>query len=143
MHSLIVEPGAEDDLDELWASADPIAEDAVALIEAALDEIAKDQEFMARMWKRHEMRLADPTMEADRIVTQWNKRGKNLLRLKLWDFPEFGGALIDWRIVYAYDSRSEAYHVLGIIRRDTEYEADHPHMQRIVRDYDALGIPSY
>ncbi|MBV7482497.1 type II toxin-antitoxin system RelE/ParE family toxin [Bordetella sp. BOR01] len=142
MHSLIIEPGAEADLDQLWESGAPQAEDAVALIEAVFDELANDSEFLARMWRRQERRMAEPSIEADRIVSLW-RTGRNLLRLKLWDFPEHGGALLPWRVVYAYDARSEAYHVLGVIQRDTNYETHHPHIQRILRDYDALGIPTY
>ncbi|GAA0215302.1 hypothetical protein GCM10009125_00420 [Castellaniella daejeonensis] len=142
MHSVIVEPAAEQDLDEMWESKEPDAEDAVALIEAALEEIAYDEEFLSRMWRRREMRHSEPTVEADRIVVQWH-RGRNLHRLKIWDFPENGGGLIGWRVVYAYDGRCDSYHILGIIRRDINYDEQHPHFQRIVKDYDALGIPSY
>lgn len=142
MPFLIVEPAAEQDLNDMWESDDPDAEHAVAIIEAALQEAGHDDEFLSRMWRRHETRHKTPTIEADRIVSQWRK-GRNLLRLKIWDFPEYGGRLLAWRVVCAYDGRSDCYHVLGIIRRDTDYDQRHPHIQRILGDYDSIGLPTY
>ncbi|WP_081478026.1 type II toxin-antitoxin system RelE/ParE family toxin [Achromobacter arsenitoxydans] len=144
MSQVIVEPAAEQDLDALWDSNDPAKQDAVALIEATLAEIAADSDFLSRMFRYHQTRVGDPTVEADRLVEFWNDRTapRNLSRLKMWHFPEDGGHLCSYRVVYAYDGRSEAYHVLGVIHRsNTNYDRKHPHIARILRDYDDLGIP--
>lgn len=142
MHSLFIEPAAEEDLDELWNSSSSEDQDAADLIAVTLEEIDGDEDFLSRMYRRDVTRGGEPTINADNIVSQWRK-GKNLVRLKVWDFPEYGGVLIPWRIICAYDALQETYYVLGIIKRESNYDENNPRVQRILRDYDALGLPTY
>ena len=143
MWNVIVEPAAETDLDNLWASGDAEKRAAVSLIEVSLEEVAHDDGFLDRMYRRHETLVATATIDADRLVAFWNDRTepRNLSRLKLWHVPEEGGRLCPYRIVYAVDARSDSYHILGIVHRNTDYDRNHPLIARILRDYDDLGIP--
>lgn len=138
MQCLIIEPSAEEDLDEIWESGLPGAEDVVATIEVLLEEIASDRDFLARMHQPHVRRLDEPSADTDRVIGLW-KAGYNILRLKVWD----NGALVPYRVIYAYDPRHDAFHVLAIAPRENCYDDKHPRTQRILRDYYSLGIPAF
>ncbi|WP_198297934.1 hypothetical protein [Bordetella genomosp. 9] len=138
MASLVIERAAEEDLDLMWESGDPIAERAVASIEILLEEIGCDVDFLSRMHSPNVRWLGEPSADTDRIVKLW-RDGYNILRLKAWD----QGALIPYRILYAYDPRYDCFHVLGIVHREHCYEIDHPRVKRIIADYHSLGIPTY
>jgi len=141
-YSLYIEPAAEEDLKELLNSGSSRDKKAADLILVTLEEIAGDKDFLSRMYRRGQTRIGSTTSDTDQITRYW-RAGKNILRLKFWDFPEEGGALLPWRAIYAYDAQYNAYHVLGIINRDANYDKDDTKFQRILNDYDALGIPTY
>jgi len=135
MASFILEPGAEDDLDRLW----DVDEDAAATILVLLDELENGAPEVERLFQKGFRRLDDPAFDVDRFEEFW-RQGLNLLRLKLWDH---GGSLVPYRILYAYDPRFESYHALAIIDRDFAYDSNHPTVQRVVADYEALGLQTF
>jgi len=142
-YSLFIEPAAEDDLNELWNSSSAKDKEAADLIAVTLEEIEADKDFLDRMFRRNETRIGSlSTADADQLQKFW-WAGKNIHRLKIWDIPKKGGALLPWRVIYAYDSEYSAYYVLGIIRRETNYDEHDAKIQRILNDYDALGLPTY
>lgn len=132
MASLIVEPNAEADLDELYE----LNEDAAAIITVLLDDIYANDDLIEILCKNRSSRYKDPAFNNERFIELWND-GYTIFRLKIWDFD---GALLDYRVLTAYDGRTDCTHVLGILHRDFAYDTSHPKVRRCISDYDAIGI---
>lgn len=66
---------------------------------------------------------------------EWWRQGKDLWRLKLLDLERAG---LHYRIIYAYDIPSHRFHILAVVHRDFNYDANDPITQRILRDYREL-----
>lgn len=135
MPLFIVETGAERDLDALWDQD----EDAAATIIVLLEELENGAPEVERLFRRGFRRTEDPAFDVDHFEEFW-RQGLNLLRLKIWDE---GGALVPYRILYAYDPRYESYHALAIIDRNFAYDSNHPTVQRVIADYEHLGLPTF
>lgn len=135
MAVLIVEPAAESDLEQIW----DINEDAAATITVLLEELESGVPELDRLFRRGFRRIEDPAFDVDHFIEFW-REGFNLLRLKIWDE---GGALVPYRILYAFDPRYDSYHVLAIIDRDFAYDRTHPIVQRVINDYTHLGLPTF
>lgn len=138
--SIRIEQGAIDDLGHLLS--DPATADYGALIVATLEEIENDVDFMHKMHRHSHRRLGESPTDSDicRLIEQWNRQQRNLLRLKIWNYPDVKDAPIPYRVIYAYDGKNEIFYILGVIERAVNYDSRHPHMQRILADYDSLGI---
>lgn len=135
-----VEEGAQEDLRRLFSA--PETADYGALIVATLEEIENDVRFLRCMHRSSHRRLGAHPTDSDicRLVQQWNKERRNLLRLKIWNYPDIHDAPIPYRVIYAYDGKNEVFYILGVIERAVNYDSKHPHMHRILTDYDSLGI---
>jgi len=127
---LFVHTDAEDDLEALWDEAP----DAAARITVLLQELEGNQDLLDRL-TQHDFgayRAAD--FHVSKWVEQWRK-GKDLWRLKVWDLEEKG---VKYRIVYAFVPGKGHYHMLGIVPRGFNYEADHKLTRRILAAYEDL-----
>lgn len=139
MQCLFIEPSAEVDLVELFNSATTDAQISdITALAVLLDEIGADRDFLSRMHKGDVRRFEEPSTHTARVVKFW-REGYNVLRLKVWN----QGALIPYRVIYAYDPRSDAFHILGIIHRTHCYDASHPRVKKLLTEYLSLGIPRY
>lgn len=135
MLQIVITPQAKEDLDSLY----DIDEDAAAEIETALDEIANDQRLLDRLTVKKFKSLGTPEFDVDRFEELW-QQGLNLLRLKFWDWQ---GSVLPYRVLYAYAPQTDIYYVLAVIERNHAYDTTHPIVQRVLRQYDALGLHTY
>jgi len=132
MPRLIVQPSAEADLDELYE----IDEEAAATINVLLDEIYGNEQLIELLCRDRVARREDPAFDNERFIELWND-GYTIYRLKMWDFD---GALIPYRVLHAYDGRTDCTHILAILPREHSYDTAHEKVRRCVGDYDALGF---
>nr|WP_179254160.1 hypothetical protein [Burkholderia sp. AU33423] len=132
MPSLIVEPNAEADLDELFDQD----EDAAAVINVLLDEIYGNNGLIEILCENRSARHEDPAFNVERFIELWED-GYTVFRLKIWNFD---GALLDYRVLTCYDGRTDCTHVLGILHREFAYDTSHPKVRRCISDYEAIGI---
>lgn len=127
-----VEPGAEEDLDRLWDEDEDVAADIAVLLESL-------EEGPDWLWKltrpegyRH---YGEPQFDTVKFSEFW-KQNFNLYRLKPICSPTIGG----YRIIYACNNHTDTVHVLAIVSRDFNYDANSDIVKRVVADYAALGI---
>jgi hypothetical protein len=133
-YSMSIHEDAERDLDRLYE----VDEDGTATIDVFLQEAASSPAVLDRLLE-HRYRSYDPGMdfEVQRWAALWKHYG--LWRLKLFDVP---GTAASHRVIYAFHGIQRRYYILGIVPRDFDYEPDHAFTRRIVRAYQALGIPT-
>lgn len=136
-YSICIHPQAEADLERLWESHEGVAAAIVAFLELVRD----DDEALDQLTVDGFVRNENPRINVRRWKAQWNRRRKsrNLWRLRLLDLRSAS----DFRLIYAFDPSTHRYHVLGIMPREVDYDEQHPFVQRILDDYDALDIPGY
>ena len=134
-YSLCLHTDAESDLELLWSNN----EKAAAQITVRLERLKEDQKFLDALTIQNFGNRDDEPFHIDKWISQ-QRKGRNLWRLKEWDLEKQG---IRYRVVYALDPRISRYHVLGIIKRDFNYEDTDARTQRIINAYDELGIPNY
>jgi len=127
---LFVHADAEDDLEALWDKAP----DAAARITVLLQELEGNQDLLDRLTQHDFGAYGVADFHVSKWVEQW-KKGKDLWRLKVWDLEEKG---VNYRIVYAFVPGKGHYHVLGIVPRGFNYEADHKLTRRILAAYEDL-----
>jgi mRNA-degrading endonuclease RelE of RelBE toxin-antitoxin system len=135
VYSLVVHEDAEFDLDELWAIDEDTTTDIIALLEQA----KCDQELLDSLTIKDFGSDRSEDIHVDKWVAQ-QQQGRNLWRLKIWDLEDRG---IRYRIVYALDPRISRYHVLGVLKRDFDYDENDQRTKRILAAYDDLAIPKY
>ncbi len=135
MTDLRILPAAERHLDALYEKD----EDAAAEIETALDEIASDQRLFDLLCRRKFRNYDRPSYEVD-VFEELYKTGLNMYRLKIWDYE---GALVPYRVLYAYAAQKNVCYVLAVLPRRIAYDTTHPDVQRVVADYEQLGLPTY
>lgn len=132
MPKLFISQEAEDDLELIYGDNEVIATRILAL----LQELQNDADLLDRL-TQHEYGLAGyADFNVSKWLEQWNQ-GRDLWRLKLWDleekFPDN-----KYRIIYAFIPLKQQYHVIGIVPREFNYEANHPIAKRIIEAYKLL-----
>lgn len=136
MFSLSLHIDAEKDLDEIWDS-DP---DSAAFLEALLEQIKADQNLLDALTVRDFGKYGGETFSISQWFDQWH-RGYDLWRMKAWELEE---QHIQYRIIYAFETGKQRYHVLAIVHRSKfNYERDHPLTKRILVAYDRLCLPRH
>ena len=130
MFRLFVHDDADDDLEALWGAD----EEAAARIVVLLEELEASQDLLDRLTQHDFGSYQTADFQVSKWVEQW-KKGKDLWRLKVWDLED---RKLRYRIVYAFLPNKSHYHVLGIVPRDFNYEADHPLTRRILAAYEDL-----
>lgn len=132
MTKFIVEPSADGDIDELFDTD----EDTAATILVVLDELMARPNLRDRLFRHGYRNVENPTFDVEQI-SRFFRRDYVIYRIKIWDED---GSLLPYRALYAYDGRTETYHVLGIFHRQYAYDETHPKVQRMLADYEALGL---
>lgn len=127
---LFVHADAENDLEALWNEAPDVA----ARITVLLQELDGNQDLLDRLTQHDFGAYGTADFHVSKWVEQW-KKGKDLWRLKVWDLEEKG---LNYRIVYVFVPGKGHYHVLGIVPRGFNYEADHKLTRRILAAYQDL-----
>ena len=135
MLSLYYELDAEAELDALWKSD----EDAAALIEELLWQFEESPALLDELCKEKRHVTHAPSFEVKRFQHMW-QRGYTVYTLKIW--PD-GGSAISYRVLYAHHPQKDAYHVLAVMQRDLDYDADKALIDRIIAACEAIGIPCY
>jgi hypothetical protein len=136
MFSLSLHEDAEDDLDEIWET-DP---DSAAFIDALLEQIKADQNLLDALTDRNFGEYGNEPFSVKTWVEQW-RDGYDLWRLKAWELEE---QHIRYRVIYAYETGKQRYHVLAVVPRSSfNYERDHPITQRIHAAYDRLCLTQH
>lgn len=129
MYELIVGDDASGDLEELLLTNRVAAVRIIALLE----ELADNQDLLDRLtqegyggknpWK--------PPPGAVINIGKWvaaQKLGLNLWRMRDFELSRHGH---EYRIIYAYNSKTDQYYVLAVVERAFNYEEQHPVTQRI------------
>ncbi|WP_167335993.1 hypothetical protein [Paraburkholderia bannensis] len=132
MSKFLIESSADDDIDEIFG----VDEDAAAMILAVLEAISDNEQLQQRLFRHGHRNVANPTFDVSEVSSLFN-HDYVVLRLKIWSE---GGVLIPYRALYAYDGRTETYHVLGVLHRSIAYDLDHPRVKRLLAEYESLGI---
>jgi hypothetical protein len=127
---LFVHDDAEDDLNALWDEAPETA----ARITVLLEELEGNQDLLDRLTQHDFGAYGSRDFHVSKWIEQWRK-GKDLWRLKVWELEKTG---VRYRIVYAFVPGKGHYHVLGIVPREFNYEADHELSRRILTAYENL-----
>lgn len=128
-----------DDLDALWESD----ERAAARIEAILHELEgeddqhQDQDLLDRLSQQN---YGHPQRSAFHVRWLENQVGvgNNIWRLKIYSLANQDPT---YRVIYAYfptSPTSGTYYVLGIMRRDIDYERNDDLFRRIESTYEAI-----
>ncbi len=99
-----------------------------------LQELKSNQDLMDRLTQHNYGADETADFHVSRFVEQWNQ-GKNLWRLKYWNL---GFKTKQYRIVYAFIPSKHHYHVLGVLPRNFNYDANHDLTKRIINAYEDL-----
>lgn len=99
-----------------------------------LQELKSNQDLMDRLTQHNYGADETADFHVSRFVEQWNQ-GKNLWRLKYWNL---GFETKHYRIVYAFIPSKHHYHVLGVLPRYFNYNANHELTKRIINAYEDL-----
>jgi len=99
-----------------------------------LQELRSNQDLMDRLTQHDYGAYGTEDFHVTKWLEQWNQE-KNLWRLKYWEL-ETGKH--KYRIVYAFIPSKHHYHVLGVLPRDFNYDANHELTKRILNAYEDL-----
>jgi len=130
VYSLVVHTDAEDDLEELWRTA----EDVAAAISVLLDELQGSQELLDALTVHDFGARGSEDFHVSKVSKFWDN-GKDIWRIKIWDLEEQG---LRYRVIYAYERGKKRYYVLGILPRATAYDSNDPRIRRILSAYEDL-----
>jgi hypothetical protein len=130
-----IEASCADDAYDIWAFLELIDGS-----EALLDRLCQWQ-----FRQTHE----DPQFDC-KAITMLQQRGYNVYRMYSLAME---WAQRHYRIIYAYEAEHNVFHVLAVVPKRTnvtpaalsaeayDYEPDHPLTERIIHQYEALGLP--
>lgn len=130
MVTLFIHEDAENDLEELWSKDTEVA----ARITVLLEELKGNDDLLDRLTQHNFGLYSSADFHVSKWFEQWNK-GNDLWRLKIWDLEDND---VKYRIVYAFIPTKKHYHVLGIVPREFNYEANHELTIRILNTYKNL-----
>ena len=133
MLRLVLSDEAKDDLRQLF-TAEPRAARVIA---ALLEQAGTDQRLLESFSIQDYGAYHTEQINVVQLVHH-QRQGRNIWRLKDWGLEDIG---LKYRIVYALDSFSSRYHILGICKRgDLGNYKDSPAARRIMAAYNRLGI---
>lgn len=135
MAKLYYELASEDELDQLWLSD----EGSAALIEELLWQFEENDDLLEFLCQEERHARHVPDFEVKRFQSMW-RSGYTVYILKIW--PEAGRA-IHHRVLYAHHPQKNSYHVLKIMQRDLNYEADKELIYTLITACKEIGIPAY
>lgn len=123
---------AENDIRELAM----VAPGAARYITAVLEQVAADPDLADRLSQEGYGNQGVDPFNVD-AVDSHQVAGRNVWRLKTWTDD---GREIFYRVIYAFDTQTHDYTVLGVLRRDIAYKPGHPRVQRLVAAYESLEL---
>jgi len=133
MFSAVIHDYVEEDLDSLF-----IENRAASIIVGQfLEQIETDFDLLDKMTVH---KFKDEDIDVEHFAEQWDKRKRNLWRLKLTRLVDINAP---FRIIYAFHPDEHRYYILGVVKRDFDYSEKDPRTQRIIRAYNELGIPEH
>ncbi len=106
MFRLIISDEATDDLRQLFAAESRAARVIAALLEQAATDQRLLESFSIQDYGAYQSEQINVVQ-----LAHHQRQGRNIWRLKDWGLEEIG---LKYRIVYALDSFSSRYHILGI-----------------------------
>lgn len=130
MIALFVHDDAMADLETLWETEPQVAGRILALLE----QLEGDPDLLDRLTQHDYGAYHSADFHVSKWHEQWRK-GRDLWRLKVWDLEESG---LRYRVIYAFEPGKLHYHVLAIVPREFNYDANHPISRRILHAYEAL-----
>lgn len=128
----------EDAIADIEALCDVDLE-AGAAIAAWLEQAEVDQWLLESLTIRDFGADESEDFHVDKWIAQ-HRAGRNLWRVKIWKLEK---RKLNYRIIYALDSRQTKYYVLGVLHRKFDYDPAHERSKRLLAAYDDLGIPKY
>ena len=140
MASLVLEAEAVADLKSLAATG-AVGKTYAQRIAVILQEIKNSPALQECLLTD---RFTNADFDVGKYLHFWNDgfdlwklklRDCNALREKWWAIP--------YRILYAYDSKNQRFHILGVVHRSFNYEPRHEFTKRILAAYDDLGLPRH
>lgn len=131
--SIVIHSDAESDLELIWDENEEAASDIVVFLE----EAKQNQTTLDNLTRNNYASEGENPYS----ISEWagaKKKRLNLWRLKLlW----LKGAAAKYRIIYAFNPTEMRYYVLGILKREFNYDLEHPLSKRIISAYDDLELP--
>lgn len=135
MADLYVCEEADKELDALYE----VDEDAAALIDVLLDELANDAATLEWLFRPQDHYEYEPPFEVKEFH-EASRRGKNILILKVRSNE---GKLLNYRVLVGFNSQIDRYHVLTVANRDISYDTSDALFTAVLERYDRCGIPTY
>lgn len=138
-----------DEIDGDFANLEATAEGAAManVIRALLVEISASQDAMWMLTSR-QGEYRHPSFNS-KAIEFLQRQDYNLYRIR----PEFSLAN-QYRVIYAYDSKTDEFFALAVVRKKPrglsdgdhkenyyDYENNHPITKRVCDEYEHLGIP--
>lgn len=129
---VIVERGAEKDLDLLYMQD----EDAAADIDVLLETLDEGPDWLWRITRPEGYRhYGEPQFDVVKFEEFW-KKNFNLFRIKPLHVNHAKG----YRVLYACNYHTDTIHILAVVNREFKYDAEHQIVKRVVQDYRQLGF---
>ena len=119
------------------------------MLEAFLDQMDESEEAIWKLTRDYAEQNYPVLIFNCRLVRSFQDAGYFVYRLRPLK------ALGQFRVLYAYDGRTEEIHLLAAVRKRPEgpefegddsyyeYERDHPISVRVRAEYDKLGLPRF
>jgi hypothetical protein len=130
VYKLLIHDDAREELEELWRTVPRVA----ARITALLQEIQGSQELLDALTVHDFGAQGLQSFHVSKISKFWYS-GLDIWRFKVWDLEE---QRLKFRVVYAYEAKSQRYYVLGILPRAIAYDTNDPRVKRILKAYEDL-----
>lgn len=140
MYRLIIEKDAASDLRGLISEGGQSKADALKVL-AFLEELKVNHLWLNELLTR---KFANEQFDVDKFVHFWNQ-GLDIWRLKVSEFVHVRNRSfpLPLRIIYCYDMQSSAFRILGVFKREFDYDPNHEQTKRICRIYLDLGLPKH
>ena len=135
MPCLLVLPDAEDELDALYECDD----DAASTIDILLDELGNGSIELDSLYRPGDRFKHQPPFEVKKFEHA-QRQGKNIFAIRV---RARDGALLPYRVLFAYHGQADTYYVLAIFHRDWDYDPASSEYKLLLDRYDECGIPTY
>ena len=135
-YRIILTPGMQEDLRGLLRDD----QEHGGLINALVRELNNGSASSERM-DEHLALIEGTTLSFD--VREIKAFRSSRPPLNLWGIKVFSADIprIPYRIIYAPQHQQRCYYLLGIMKREIDYDPRHPFFARVATEYDEAGIP--
>lgn len=132
MSELWIDESAENDL-ELIALRDQESADYIWVL---IEQIGVDPDLLSRLTQEDYGVPGIDLFNIDAIEFHQNAK-RNIWRLKTWNLD---GQLISYRVIYAFDTKTGDYTILGVLHRNSCYDPKNRRVLEIVQAYERYGF---